>query len=131
MLFVAWPEGSDGELGRLKKVSWSAYSRYGRVRSNMNFSMSPDMPATAKEKIINRKTCLDFFRLVNFWDSTRYNVYINTITDIPYLVKKRLITIRPVLKLELFKANRMCLSASAWSHRKSEILQVIKKIIIK
>ena len=131
MLLVAWPEGSDGEPGRDRKVNWFAYSTNGRVRLNISLRISPVMPATAKEKIINRNTCLDFFNLVNFKDNARYKKYIKTIVDIPYRVKKRLITTRPELKLELFKANKICLSASTWNHRTSEILQEIRKTIIK
>lgn len=112
MLFVAWPEGNEGERGRDRKLNWSAYSWNGRVRLKISFSISPDVPATAKEKIINRNTCLDFFKCVNFKDITRYSIYTNIITDIPYLVKKRLITIRLELKFELFNVNKMYLSAS-------------------
>ena len=131
MLLVAWPEGIEGEPGRDKKISSFAYIWNGRVRLNISFRMSPEMPATAKEKIINRNTCLDFFKPVNFKDKARYSVYIKTITDIPYRVKKRLITIRTLLKLELFKANKMYLSASTWNHRNNEILHEIRNTIMK
>ncbi len=112
MLLVEWPEGNDGEAERVKKLNSFAYSWIGRVRLNISFRMSPEIPATAKEKIISRNTCLDFFKRVNFKDSAKCSIYINTITGIPYCEKNRLIITSPSLKLELFKANKMCLSAS-------------------
>ena len=60
-LLVAWPEGKEGVFEFVKKLNSFEYSIIGRARLNISLSMSPVIPAIAKEKSIKRNIGLPFF----------------------------------------------------------------------